>query len=746
MKTFFRLLALLSLFALCSLAEAQLAVSNIRPVQRASSKMGDIDYDVTGTTSLVTVALQISADGGSTWAVPATALTEAIGGNVTPASNLRITWDSGADWNQQLSSQMKFRISVAEGDVPTGFALIPAGSFTMGDALDGLPDAPAHTVTVSAFCMAKNLVTKADWDTVRTWALSNGYTDLAAGSGKASTHPVETISWYQMVKYCNARSEKEGLMPVYYTSDAKTKAYIYKTGSVNVTNMQVKWTANGYRLPTEAEWEKAARGGLSGKRFPWGDTISQTQANYYGSTSSYSYDLGPNGYNSIGRVEGTSPGASPVGSFAANGYGLYDMAGNVPQWCWDWYEDPYDKASSTNPRGSSTGSYRVFRGGHWNVKANQCRVAYRDYSDPSNDYNGIGFRVARSLSLNSEMGDSANVTWDTRDAVGMASSTATLSLVAEPVAPSITSRVGEQMQLDLTKFGSSRKMKLVGALPKGLTFNSKTGILGGKITGKAGRYPLKLKFLSGKTILSSIDLPLMIAAYPSGLAGTFKSLLYANSSGLPVGMVSVTVVAPGIWSASLDLAGRSRVLSKKGTFALDPTKAAVDLTIPFSAAMKVHLRLDPSSALVSGDYPQGIVEGFRMASGSELPTGNQLFTLTIDQGPQDKMTIPAGLGRATGTVSNKGAIALTGQLGDGKAFKIGTQLSATGQAIVWMKPYKNPNSFVGGIVSLRNRGLVKNGSDETLIEGLYWYRVADSREPSYPNGFGPLRADVGIAP
>lgn len=115
MKTLPRLLAFLSLFALCSLAEAQLAVSNIRPVQREGSKITDIDYDVTGTTLPVDVALQISADGGSTWTVPATTLTGAIGSNVTPGSNLRITWDSGADWNQQASSQMKFRLSVTGG-------------------------------------------------------------------------------------------------------------------------------------------------------------------------------------------------------------------------------------------------------------------------------------------------------------------------------------------------------------------------------------------------------------------------------------------------------------------------------------------------------------------------------------------------------------------------------------------------------------------------------------------------------
>ena len=162
--------------------------------------------------------------------------------------------------------------------------------------------------------------------------------------------------------------------------------------------------------------------------------------------------------------------------------------------------------------------------------------------------------------------------------------------------------------------------------------------------------------------------------------------------------------------------------------------------------MTVHLRLDPNSALVSGDYPQGSIRGFRMASGSELPSSNQLFTLSLDQDAQDGLTIPAGMGWATGTISNKGAIALAGQLGDGKAFKVTTQLSATGQAILWLKPYSNPNSFVGGIVSLRDRGLVKNGSEAPLAEGLSWYRMADTKEPSYPKGFGPLQVDAGVAP
>lgn len=273
-----------------------------------------------------------------------------------------------------------------------GFSLIPAGSFTMGDSLDGISDAPTRTVTLDAFYMGKYEVTKAEWDEVRTWGLSNGYTDLSAGSGKASNHPVQSITWYDMVKWCNARSQKEGLTPVYYTNDAQTT--IYKTGSVNVTNEQVKWAANGYRLPTEAEWEKAARGGLSGKRFPSGDTISHSQANYHAS-SNYSYDLsGSVDYYHPTYATGSQPYTSPVGAFAANGYGLYDMAGNVWEWCWDWY-GTYAAGSQTNPHGSSSGTNRVGRGGGWGNYAS-CRVAGRSYSDSAFSDDAVGFRVARS--------------------------------------------------------------------------------------------------------------------------------------------------------------------------------------------------------------------------------------------------------------------------------------------------------------------------------------------------------------
>jgi len=280
-------------------------------------------------------------------------------------------------------------VTAAALATPQGMTLIPAGSFTMGDSLDSLSDAtPTTNITVSAFYMDVNLVSFAQWQAVYFWGTNHGYGFVNVGAGKAANEPVQSVDWYDSVKWSNARSQQAGLTPVYYTDAGLTQ--VFTNGEVTPF---MNLAANGYRLPTEAEWEKAARGGLSGQRFPWGNVITENLANYVGHTS-FSYDLGPNG-NNAAFTNGVTPYTSPVGYFAPNGYGLYDMAGNVFEWCWDWYGTPYGQPTITNPTGPSTGSNRVLRGGSWGSYAYYARCAYRDYQGPYFADATISFRCVR---------------------------------------------------------------------------------------------------------------------------------------------------------------------------------------------------------------------------------------------------------------------------------------------------------------------------------------------------------------
>jgi len=325
--------------------------------------MVDINYDVADPDSpTLTVYLKVSADGGATWKGPVELVSGDVGRGIVPSGGKRLVWDAGKEMPNQFGVKYRYRIGADDWQVPLGMAVIPAGRFQMGDDRVAGPE---HTVTVSAFAMDKWEVSIELWESVRAWGITHGY-DLVAGGSFGAKHPVHSVKWFDVVKWCNARSEKEGRVPAYYEDGAMTQ--VYRGGEK--ARAGVKWDA-GYRLPTEAEWEKAARGGVVGKLYAWGtDEISTELANYSASNKG---------------------GTTPVGSYGANGYGLYDMAGNVFELTWDLYGE-YAQTAQTDPRGPSSGSDRVFRGGSWGINAVSCRVADRSAHDPRFWGNRFGFR------------------------------------------------------------------------------------------------------------------------------------------------------------------------------------------------------------------------------------------------------------------------------------------------------------------------------------------------------------------
>jgi len=224
---------------------------------------------------------------------------------------------------------------------------------------------------VGPFEIGKYAVTMQEWQGVRSWAIANGF-DVEVGEAGGSRHPVTAVSWYDCVKWCNAKSVMEGLEPVYGVKDLD--GYYSREQSDNVV---IKPWANGYRLPTEAEREWAARGGCNSQGYEFAGSNNLNAVGWYDDNCGRDSSV----------FEDDPDYCHAVGEKAANELGLYDMSGNVFEWCWDWYTDPADAASGTS---------RVLRGGSWALNAGYCRVAYRGFIVPSDSSSAVGFRVARS--------------------------------------------------------------------------------------------------------------------------------------------------------------------------------------------------------------------------------------------------------------------------------------------------------------------------------------------------------------
>jgi len=337
-------------------------------------------------------------------------------------------------------AQMAIQWLTTDPCVPDDMVYIPDGEFEMGDHHDDTdpcdpcdpcqepcgelcaPDeVPVHTVLVDAFFMSKYEITNQQYCDYLNDANSLGQIKVVNGKVYGSlnnkvyceTHsyddqsqidhndlsgvfsvrtkngrdmsddPMVEVSWYGAASYCNWRSGQEGYQACY-----------------NLSTWECDFSKHGYRLATEAEWEYAARGGEHSPyyRFPLGDTISHTQANYYADPGYYTYDVSPTEEYHPDWDDGIRPYTSVVGSFAANGYGLYDMAGNVMEWCNDWYDVHYYETSPyDNPTGPASSINGILRGGSWRLKAYNGRVADRGPGGRLIRIEFVGFRIVLDL-------------------------------------------------------------------------------------------------------------------------------------------------------------------------------------------------------------------------------------------------------------------------------------------------------------------------------------------------------------
>jgi formylglycine-generating enzyme required for sulfatase activity len=253
---------------------------------------------------------------------------------------------------------------------------INGGTFTMGspanEAGHGDDEGPQHQVTVSGCYMGKYEVTQAEYEAVM---------GINPSAFKGPNLPVETVRWFDAVEYCNRRSQREGLSPAYSIR-----------GIGNGRTVSLNQSANGYRLPTEAEWEYACRAGTT-TRFNTGNAETSL-AGYANVADQTAKEKNPD--LTIVNIRDGYAETAPAGSFRPNAWGLYDMHGNVFEWCWDWY-DSYASGAQTDPVGASSGMRRVIRGGGWLHSGQNLRSADRSGSTPGYRINFLGFRLVRPM-------------------------------------------------------------------------------------------------------------------------------------------------------------------------------------------------------------------------------------------------------------------------------------------------------------------------------------------------------------
>jgi len=319
-------------------------VTNATAAQRTDgSKILDIYYDVAcASDDSVWVNMSVSNDGGSSFTVTATpANLSGDIGRIHTGTGKHIIWNAGNEATPLDGNQFAFKVQAWDMQpVPLNFVQVQGGTVA--------------GITVNSFYMSKYELTQADYQAVM--GVNPSY-------WQQTDRPVEQVSWFNAIEYSNKRSMQEGLTPCYSYSTYGTNPATWPSGwngdSNNATNISCSWTANGYRLPSEAEWEYAARGGLQTHGYTYSGSEDINAVAWYDSNSGYT--------------------THTIGTKAANELGIFDMSGNVWEWCWDVY----------------SGSYRVRRGGSWSTYAYSCAVSFRNGNNATAGNGNIGFRCVR---------------------------------------------------------------------------------------------------------------------------------------------------------------------------------------------------------------------------------------------------------------------------------------------------------------------------------------------------------------